>query len=105
MLANIALTAGVVPFLSRLKEKASPALMGTAVVATLSLGYVLLRNVYPPAAAPYDLLPPFFSGLLLAASAWFSRCDTRSPTTSWSTSTRERARRMCPRMSTRWCPD
>lgn len=38
MLAYIALTAGVVPFLSRLKEKASPALMGTAVVATLSLG-------------------------------------------------------------------
>ena len=45
--------------------------MGTAVVATLSLGYVLLRNVYPSAAAPYDLLPPIFAGLLLAASAWF----------------------------------
>ena len=45
--------------------------MGTAVVATPSLGYVLPRNVYPPAAAPYDLLPPIFAGLLLAASAWF----------------------------------
>ena len=32
---------------------------------------MLLRNVYPPAAAPYDLLPPIFAGLLLAASAWF----------------------------------
>ena len=71
MLAYIALAAGVVPFLSRLKEKASPALMATAVVATLGLGYVLLRNVYPPAAAPYNLLPAIFAGLLLAASAWF----------------------------------
>ena len=32
---------------------------------------MLLRDVYPPAAAPYDLLPPIFAGLLLAASAFF----------------------------------
>jgi amino acid transporter len=49
-------------------------------LATIGMAYVLFRNLYPVPAAPYNVLPWIFLGVLAAAGIWYMAVRSRAST-------------------------
>jgi amino acid transporter len=77
MIAYILIATGTSVYLRRVRVP----IAATVVVgglATVGMCYVLYKNVYPVPAAPYDLLPWMFLGVLVLAGAWYAIVKGRS---------------------------
>ena len=62
-----------------LARRAEPVLAAAIIggLATVGMLFVLFRNVYPAPAAPYNVLPWIFLGLLVVAGGWYAVVRSR----------------------------